>query len=218
MSFAPGISRTHFRSRSKRANLITRDHTGTPSATLLVSNCTYRDSWPCLLTALIVDLIDSMLVVDPAKRATVDECLAHPWMNAETPGVNDSTGGLVGGVAGLDVSRRGPIRERTLLASLNSVQITKINAQDGQEPVEIYQKNPRTVALEPRPFDARKPDEFMALGGKGDPVLFGHDVTSHYTKDDIEKSHQTSEEAGPAEEVNGTKSKPSKGTGKGTKQ
>lgn len=159
-----------------------------------------------------------MLVVDPEKRATVDECLSHPWMSVENPGVNDSTGGLVGGVAGLDVSRRGPVRERTLLASINSVQVTKIVAQDGKEPVEIYQKNPRTANLEPRPFDARKPEEFMALGGKGDPVLFGDDVTSHYSKDDIAGSCPTNGEAGPSGETNGAKSKPAKGKGKGKKQ
>lgn len=154
-----------------------------------------------------------MLVVNPENRATVDECLAHPWMTAEQPGVADSTGGLVGGVAGLDVSRRGPVRERTLLASLNSVQLTKIPGSDGKEPVEIYQKNPQIVNLEPRPFDARKPEEFMALGGKGDPVLFGNDVTSHYTKDDIVTSEQANGEA-----ANGVKSKPAKEKGKGNKQ
>lgn len=154
-----------------------------------------------------------MLVVDPEKRATVDECLSHRWMTAEHPGVNDSTGGLVGGVAGLDVSRRGPVRERTLLASLNSVQVTKIPAPDGKEPVEIYQKNPHTVQLETRPFDARKPEEFMALGGKGDQVLFANDETSHYTKEDVETTHQANGEA-----ANGTKAKPAKGKGKGKKQ
>lgn len=162
-----------------------------------------------------MDLIDSMLVVDPEKRATVDECLAHRWMTADNPGVNDSTGGLVGGVAGLDVGRRGPVRERTLLASLNSVQITKIAAPDGKEPVEIYQKNPRDANIEPRPFDARKPEEFMALGGKGDPELFSHDVTSHYTKDDV-SAPKEKEKSG--ETANGAKSKPIKGKGKENKQ
>jgi serine/threonine protein kinase len=27
-----------------------------------------------------VDLIDSMLVVDPEKRFTIDQCIEHPWM------------------------------------------------------------------------------------------------------------------------------------------
>jgi serine/threonine protein kinase len=27
-----------------------------------------------------VDLIDSMLVVDPERRFTIDQCLAHPWL------------------------------------------------------------------------------------------------------------------------------------------
>lgn len=126
-----------------------------------------------------------MLVVDPEKRFTVDQCLAHPWMTAQTPGVNDSTDGLVGGLAGLEVNRRGVVRERTLLASINSVQVTHVGGSvNGKNTVEVQKKNPHTTDMEARPFDARKPEEFVAMGGKGDQELFGDDATSHYTIED----------------------------------
>lgn len=143
-----------------------------------------------------LDLIDSMLVVDPLKRFTVDQCLAHPWMTASFPTVNDSTDGLVGGIAGLDVQRRGVVRERTLLANINSVEITKVGGATGK-PVEVQKKNPHTISHEARPDDGRNPEEFVAMGGKGDQELFAHDVTSHYTKDEI------LEPAGPSTAKNG---------------
>lgn len=146
-----------------------------------------------------------MLVVDPEKRFTIDQCLSHPWMTAEQPGVNDSTDGLVGGVAGLDVNRRGVHRERTLLSSINSVQVTKVDVpaankndkeKNGEtETIKIYKKNPtagKTNAAvsaggkEARPADGRRPDEFMEMGEKGDPELFGNE-TSNYTKKDVAK-------------------------------
>lgn len=125
-----------------------------------------------------------MLVVDPQKRFTVDKCLAHPWMTARVPSVNDSTGGLVGGFAGLEVNRRGVVRERTLLASLNSVEVTRIPGPGGKGAVEIHKKNSHKADMEARPFDARNPEEFLALGGKGDQELFGNDSTSRYTIED----------------------------------
>lgn len=126
-----------------------------------------------------------MLVVEPEKRFTVDQCLAHPWMTARAPNVNDSTDGLVGGIAGLEMNRRGVVRERTLLASINSVEVTRIPGPNGKDTVEIQKKNPNTGYTEPRPFDARNPEEFVAMGGKGDQELFGGDATSHYTVEDI---------------------------------
>lgn len=137
-----------------------------------------------LLTCWLVELIDCMLVVDPQKRFTVDQCLSHPWMTASQPGVNDSTDGLVGGLAGLEVNRRGVVRERTLLSSINSVQVTRIPGSNGKDPVEVYKKNPHTGTVQSRPFDARNPEEFIAMGGKGDQELFDNE-TSHYTKNDV---------------------------------
>lgn len=33
----------------------------------------------------IVELIDSMLVVDPGLRFTIEQCLAHPWLTQAAP-------------------------------------------------------------------------------------------------------------------------------------
>lgn len=136
-----------------------------------------------------------MLVVDPDRRFTIDQCLAHPWMLADTPAVNDSTNGLVSGVAGLDVNRRGVARERTLLSSVNTVQVTgRVPMGPNRPDLKIYSKNPRPVApsgsaspaprKEVRPSDGRDPREFMENGGKGDQELYGNDTASRYSKAD----------------------------------
>lgn len=136
-----------------------------------------------------------MLVVDPDRRFTIDQCLSHPWMLADTPTVNDSTNGLVSGVAGLDVSRRGVTRERTLLSSVNTVQVTgRVPMGPNRPDLKIYSKNPRSAApsgsaspaprKEVRPSDGRDPREFMENGGKGDQELYGNDTASRYSKAD----------------------------------
>lgn len=33
-----------------------------------------------------VDLIDSMIVVEPDRRFTIDQCIAHPWLTQIPPG------------------------------------------------------------------------------------------------------------------------------------
>jgi serine/threonine-protein kinase Chk2 len=126
-----------------------------------------------------------MLVVDPERRFTVDQCLAHPWMTQSSPGVNDSTGGLVGGIAGLEMNRRAPVRERTLLATLNSVQVAAhVAVGDDKTPVKVFSKNPQRItnaSKEKAPDHQRAAGEFMELGGKGDQQLFGDDGGSIYT-------------------------------------
>lgn len=144
---------------------------------------------------LTVDLIDCMLVVDPEKRFTVDQCLAHPWLTQKPPGVNDSTNGLVSGLAGLEMSRRAPFRERTLLSSINTVHVTdRVPAGEGKPDVKVYSKNPvnhksmgapPTPKREMKPDDNRDPGEFMEMGGKGDQELFGNDGGSRYPTKDI---------------------------------
>lgn len=134
-----------------------------------------------------------MLVVDADRRFTVDQCLSHPWMLADTPNVYDSTNGLVSGLAGLEVNRRGVVRERTMLASINEVQVTnRVPIGPNRPDLKIYSKNPKTAGSssapphkEMRPADQRDPREFMELGGKGDQELFGNDTGSHYSKKDI---------------------------------
>ncbi|KAH6853824.1 kinase-like domain-containing protein [Chaetomium sp. MPI-CAGE-AT-0009] len=150
------------------------DPVGDPARTSLTAP-TPRAVEP-LLTQPLVDLIDSMLVVDPEKRFTVDQCLAHPWLTEKPPGVNDSTNGLVSGLAGLEMSRRAPFRERTLISSINSYMVTdRVPAGAGKPDVKVYAKNakgamgaPPTPKKEMRPDDNREPGEFMEMGGKGD--------------------------------------------------
>ena len=128
-----------------------------------------------------------MLVVDPEKRFTINQCLSHPWMTAGVPDVNDSTDGLVGGLAGLEVHRRGVHRQRTLLSSINTIEMTKIPGGTNHDAIKVFSKNTRVLhqgAKEPRPGDNRTPDDFAELGGKGDPELFGNE-TSVYSKNDI---------------------------------
>ncbi|KAH8884490.1 Pkinase-domain-containing protein [Thozetella sp. PMI_491] len=156
-----------------------------------------------------LDLIDSMLVVDPEKRFTVDQCLSHPWMTANAPNVNDSTNGLVSGLAGLEVNRRGVVRERTLLSSINTVQVTnRVPMGENQPDLKIYSKNPKTntaptARKEVGPADQRNPQEFAQLGGKGDQELFGYDGGSRYSKNDISNTKPASPKAKAKAKTNG---------------
>lgn len=136
-----------------------------------------------------------MLVTDPDRRFTIDQCLKHPWLTQQSAGVNDSTGGLVGGIAGLEVNRRAPVRERTLLSSLNSVQVTAQVAVEGnKDPVKVFSKNKHRITNAPKeagPAHARAPAEFIDMGGAGDQQLFGDDTGSIYpTSDTIKAKHR----------------------------
>jgi len=155
-----------------------------------------------------LDLIDRMLTVDVEKRYTIDECLEHPWTTQKPINPNDSTDGIVGGLANLDFSKRKVARERTLLSSINDVKVTRvIELQPDKDPVKIYVKNPNSknkvnnsVAKnsqgtpkskpgapmkEATPAKNRNANEFMGLGGKGDQELFGYDGGSRYSKHDV---------------------------------
>ncbi|KAI1390203.1 Pkinase-domain-containing protein [Hypoxylon trugodes] len=136
-----------------------------------------------------LDLIDHMLIVEPEKRYTVDQCLAHPWITQKMLGVNDSTDGLVAGIGGLEMQRRGAVRERTMLSSLNTVEVASkipLGPDSKKGPLKVFSKNPaadpNAAASEPRPADQRGTKEFMELGGKGDQELFGNDSMSFYSK------------------------------------
>jgi serine/threonine-protein kinase Chk2 len=107
------------------------------------------------------------------------------------PGVNDSTGGLVGGMSTLEVTRRGVTRERTLLSSLNSVQVAaKVPGGGDKGPVKVFSKNRHhnlvnTGRKEVEPAHARDAGEFMELGGRGDQDLYPNEDNSVYSKADI---------------------------------
>lgn len=123
-----------------------------------------------------------MLVVDPERRFNIDQCLSHPWLSQKGTDVNDSTGGLVGGIAGLDVGRRGPPRERTLLSRLNSVEVAA-TVDGNKSAVKVFAKNKHRVTnnrKEDGPSHQRAPNEFIEMGGKGDQQLFGDDSSSIY--------------------------------------
>jgi serine/threonine-protein kinase CHEK2 len=154
-----------------------------------------------------LDLIDRMLTVDVDRRITIDECLEHPWITEKYPNPGDSTDGLTGAMGQLDFSRRKMERERTLLSSINDVKVSKIvETKDNPEDpahVKVFEKNPAGKQQhkapeelisngkagkrkqEEAPAARRAPEEFMELGGKGDQVLFGDDMTSRYEPDEV---------------------------------
>jgi serine/threonine-protein kinase Chk2 len=151
-----------------------------------------------------LDLIDRMLTVDVEKRYTIDDCLEHPWTTERTLNPNDSTDGLVGGIANLDFSKRKIARERTLLSSINEVKVTRvIEVEPNKDPVKVYVKNPASKSAqnkinnsaqangvskpngpkaEETPSHNRNPREFMGLGGKGDQELFNHESSIYSTE------------------------------------
>jgi serine/threonine-protein kinase CHEK2 len=155
-----------------------------------------------------LDLIDRMLTIDPEKRATVEECLEHPWIAQKGWHPNtsmDSTDGLIGAMGELDFSKRKPVRERTLLSNLNSVMVSRVIPDT---PIKVWEKNndvdtgnrqgnvdSKKPTLPPGKEEApdahRNTREFMEMGGKGDQPLFGDDGKSRYATDGssvVEKS------------------------------
>ena len=163
-----------------------------------------------------LDLIDRMLTVDVTKRITIDECLEHPWIrNVGFTNPADSTDGLTEGMSTLDFSRRKIHRERTLLANINDVKVSKIVKVDaariqGQPErehsparVKVWEKNPQgkhvrtspgrgeqqngTAEKEEHPAEHRQEAELMQMGGKGDMPLFANDVSSRYLPEEVPK-------------------------------
>lgn len=146
-----------------------------------------------------LDLIDRMLTVDPEKRITIDECLEHPWTTGQDMGPTGesilSTDGLLAGRMGqLDFSKRKPVRERTLLSTLNDVHVSKIIEADSPSkaklpPVLVFAKNkdgPQSQ-VQRNGDDAAETNEvpeatagasgvrFLAMGENGDGQLFTED-------------------------------------------
>ena len=151
-----------------------------------------------------LDLIDRMLTVDAEKRITIDECLEHPWMTQREMTLTDSTDGLTGAMNQLDFTKRKAHRERTLLSALNDVRVSKVIDMPDETAVKVYEKNPVNVSqqkasqapsngvhdekIEPNakkkeqsPSGARKTDNFIEMGGRGDEILFGNESGSIYS-------------------------------------
>lgn len=157
-----------------------------------------------------LDLIDRMLTVDVDKRITIAECLEHPWVTQKGLSVNDSTDGLTGAMSDLDFSKRKVLRERTLLAHLNSVKVSKvIEWEDKKADVKVFKQNPdgkrvhnhqpsqasqaqqavtnglKNGAGETVPAAEARTDVFMGIGGKGDPELFDVNEEPQYEPDGV---------------------------------
>jgi serine/threonine-protein kinase CHEK2 len=121
-----------------------------------------------------LDLIDRMLTVDADKRITIDECLEHPWVRNAGNYINpaDSTDGLTGAMNGLDFTKRKVQRQRTLLAEINDIKVSKVvpvqtdglQGQPGKpdvKTIKIWEKNPDgKTAMTPRSTnkESTKPD------------------------------------------------------------
>jgi serine/threonine-protein kinase CHEK2 len=164
-----------------------------------------------------LDLIDRMLTVDVEKRITVDECLEHPWTrNAGYINPADSLDGLTGQMSAFDFSKRKLQRERTLLANINDIKVSKlVDINGGQSMyipgspahVKVWDKNPsgknvmspakgkkpgkgkkmEEITREEHPAANRQQEEFMNMGGKGDMQLFADDTTSRYLAEEVPK-------------------------------
>lgn len=145
-----------------------------------------------------LDLIDRMLTVNVEKRITIDECLEHPWTrdlslvdlqptskrdNYVNPA--DSTDGLTGalGTLKMDFSKRKVKRQRTLLANINDIKISKIvevpksnipgqpHCDTTPAAVKIWEKNPSGKMQHIAPGTAKNgtgiaPNGKAAKGGK----------------------------------------------------
>lgn len=106
-----------------------------------------------------LDLIDRMLTVDVSKRITIDECLEHPWtrdlslsdiQSQQQVSQEDSTNGLTGAIGSLkmDFSKRKVQRQRTLLANINDVQVSKvIRIPQGKTPGQPNEAAPESVTV-----------------------------------------------------------------------
>lgn len=179
--------------------LYTRDNPYTLSQQIKLGRFDYPSPYWDTVGDPALDLIDRMLTVDVEKRITIDQCLEHPWTTGRVggppgkdgvinPGASiESTDGLTGAMGNLDFSLRKPVRERTLLSSINDVNITKVINSGSKEkaPIKVWEKNKEDGEKagpknEKAPAHERDPAEFVQMGGKGDQPLFGDDTTSNY--------------------------------------
>jgi len=109
-----------------------------------------------------------------------------------------STDGLLAGqMDKLDFSKRRPVRERTLLSTLNDVHVSKIidtppkKGKKKQQPIRIFEKNKDAVVSQQKRQELMGAKDngvdaggsgvrFLATGEKGDAELFAADGTSRY--------------------------------------
>ncbi|EER25996.1 kinase domain containing protein [Coccidioides posadasii C735 delta SOWgp] len=180
--------------------LYSAEHPYTLAEQIKLGNFDYPSPYWDSVGDLALDLIDRMLTVDVDQRASIDECLQHPWLTGKYPSVADSTDGLTGAMGQLDFSKRKVERERTLLSDINDVPVSQVyddSRQEGYGQVKIFDKNTAGKRVhnqpakglkyrqEPKPDVNRDPVEFMHMGGRGDQTLFAHDPDSRYESDEV---------------------------------
>ncbi|EXJ79075.1 CAMK/RAD53 protein kinase [Capronia epimyces CBS 606.96] len=141
-----------------------------------------------------LDLIDRMLTVDVENRITIDHCLEHPWTrNVGYINPADSTDGLTGAMGALDFSKRKVQRERTLLANINDIKVSKVvDLPDQKVPgqtrppgspvhVKVWDKNPSGKNVRISPPQIRKAD---GRNGEADPKHEEHPA-AHRQQDEF---------------------------------
>ena len=141
---------------------------------------------------LALDLIDKMLTVEVDLRATVDDCLEHPWTTGVDPQKvtqsYDSADSLTGAMGSLDFSKRKPQRERTLLSNFNTIRVSQElpPTRKGDRPVKVFEKNvtgSRANQNEVKVMHKGDAGQFVRTGAGGDMTLFGDDPGSRYGED-----------------------------------
>ena len=165
--------------------LCTREHPYTLSDQIKLGLFDYPSPYWDTVGDLALDLIDRMLTVDVDRRITVEECLEHPWVTGKYPSAADSTDGLTGALGRLDFSKRKVERERTLLSTINDIEIDEV-IEDQNAHVKVFRKNSASKRVhnqparvnEPSPAAYRTPGEFINIGGRGDPTLFDDQPSS----------------------------------------
>ena len=170
--------------------LCTPENPYTQSQQIKTARFDYPSPYWDPVSDLALDLIDRMLVVDAEKRISIDGCLEHPWIRQRGVDPADSTDGLTGAMGQLDFSKRKPVRERTLLSSLNDVQITRTVPQGAGPQIKVFEKNQsnkkrKSHAKKPKSKAAKPgdPDQFVQLGQGDDPPIFDEEQ-SKYAPDD----------------------------------
>lgn len=120
-----------------------------------------------------LDLIDSMMQVDPRRRITVQDALKHPWIEGSGAGPADSCSSLTDGLERLQFAHRRAKRERTLLAKAPGLANPNLENPSKYQ-VKIQQEKHREN------LDAQTA-AFVAMGGKGgDEALFSDGGDSYY--------------------------------------
>lgn len=140
-----------------------------------------------------LDLIDRMLTVDVEKRITIDQCLEHPWTrNVDYINPADSTDGLTGAMGALDFSKRKIQRERTLLANINDVKVSKVVDLPGQEVP--GQPRPPGSPVHVKVWEKNSSGKYIRMSPDGTKKANGENGEADHTKEEHPAAHRQEEE------------------------